>query len=58
MNKDNFTTLGSKQRVHLVNDLLQKEGNDLKNVAKTLGIKYSTYTKLSCKKTITSISNG
>jgi hypothetical protein len=46
MNKDNFTTISSKQRVQIVNDLLQKEGNDLQLVADTLGIKYSTFTKL------------
>lgn len=46
MNKDNFTTISSKQRIQIVNGLLQKEGNDLQNVAKTLGIKYSTFTKL------------
>ncbi|QHS24334.1 hypothetical protein GWK91_16250 [Virgibacillus sp. MSP4-1] len=46
MNDDNFTTISSKQRVKVVNDLLQKEGNDLRKVADTLKIKYSTFTKL------------
>lgn len=46
MNKDNFATLNSKQRVKIVNNLLQKEGNDLRKVANIIGIKYSTFTKL------------
>lgn len=46
MNKDDFATLSSKQRVKIVNDLLKKGGNDLQKVAKTLGINYSTFTKL------------
>lgn len=46
MNKDNFSTMSSKERVKIVNELLQSEGNDLQKVAKVLGIKYSTFTKL------------
>ena len=46
MNKDNFTTISSKERVKIVNDLLQSEENDLQKVAKIIGIKYSTVTKL------------
>ena len=46
MNKDNFTTISSKERVKIVNDLLQKEENDLRKVADTLKIKYSTFTKI------------
>lgn len=46
MNIDNFTTLSSKQRVKIVNDLLQKEGFGLQDVAKEIGLKYSTFTKL------------
>lgn len=46
MDIDNFTTLSSKERVTIVNDLLSKEGFDLQKVADTLKMKYSTFTKL------------
>ncbi|BAQ09399.1 hypothetical protein OXB_0927 [Bacillus sp. OxB-1] len=46
MNKDNFPTMSSKQRVKIVNGLLKKEGSDLQKVADDLGMKYSTFTKL------------
>lgn len=46
MNKDNFPTMDSKQRVKTVNDLLKKEGFDLQKVADHLAMKYSTFTKL------------
>lgn len=46
MNKDSFTTMSSKERVAIVNDLLSKEGFDLQKVADTLKMNYSTFTKL------------
>lgn len=46
MNNNNFSTINSKQRVIIVNDLLKKEGFDLQKVADHLGMKYSTFTKL------------
>lgn len=46
MNNDNFTTMNSKQRVKIVNDLLKKEGNDLRKVADVLEINPSTFSKL------------
>ncbi|MDQ0215366.1 hypothetical protein J2S13_001779 [Oikeobacillus pervagus] len=46
MNKDSFTTMSSKERVAIVNDLLSKDGFDLQKVADTLKLNYSTFTKL------------
>lgn len=46
MNKDSFTTMSSKERVAIVNDLLSKDGFDLQKVADTLKMNYSTFTKL------------
>lgn len=45
MNKENFLTLSSKQRVEYVNDLL-KNNHDLQQVADKIGINYSTFTKV------------
>lgn len=46
MNKDNFSTMSSKQRVKAINDLLKMEGNDLQKVSEFVGINYSTFTKI------------
>lgn len=46
MNKDKFFTRSSKERVAIVNELLQKEGFDLQKVADALEMNYSTFTKL------------
>lgn len=46
MKKDSFTTISSKERVAIVNDLLSKDGFDLQKVADTLKMNYSTFTKL------------
>lgn len=46
MNIDSFTSLSAKQRVNIVNNLLKKEGFRLQEVAKEIGMKYSSFTKL------------
>ncbi|WP_016992290.1 hypothetical protein [Lysinibacillus boronitolerans] len=46
MNKDKFLALDCKQRVEFVNDLLKNTDYDLQKVADSIGINYSTFTKL------------
>ncbi|HLR79162.1 MAG TPA: hypothetical protein VK119_01015 [Bacillota bacterium] len=46
MNIDKFTSLTAKQRVNIVNNLLKREGFRLQEVAKEIGMKYSSFTKL------------
>ena len=46
MNKDKFLSLNSKQRVEFVNELLQSNSYDLRQVSDYLGINYSTFTKV------------
>lgn len=46
MNKDKFLALDCKQRVEFVNDLLKNKDYDLQKVADSIGINYSTFTKL------------
>ncbi|MGM8215817.1 hypothetical protein ACLIA0_09635 [Bacillaceae bacterium W0354] len=45
MKKDDFFTMNIHERVELVNKLLKKDNNNLRAVAKILGINYSTFTK-------------
>lgn len=46
MNQMNFNMIQVDKRVKLVNELLKKEGFKLEDVAKKIGINYSTFTKL------------
>lgn len=46
MNQMNFNMLQVDKRVKIVNDLLKSEGVKLEDVAKKMGINYSTFTKL------------
>lgn len=45
MNKEKFLALDCTQRVEYVNDLL-KNNHDLQQIADSIGINYSTFTKL------------
>lgn len=46
MNKGKFHTANSKERVAIVNELLKSEDLNLQEVADTLEMNYSTFTKL------------
>lgn len=45
MKKVDFSTMNIHERVELVNELLRKDNNNLRDVAKILNLNYSSFTK-------------